>query len=65
MIKDIEQIEYRSGMLESGMSDAGGDHRGLMEYINKRYRFETFCYGPKSCLFCRAGVTRKVPGKKE
>lgn len=30
----------------------------------KRYRFETFCYGPKSCLFYRAGPTRKVPGRK-
>jgi len=29
----------------------------------KRYRFETFCYGPKSCLVYRAGATRKVPGK--
>ena len=30
----------------------------------KRYRFETFCYGPKSCFFYRAGPTRKVPGRK-
>jgi hypothetical protein len=30
----------------------------------KRYRFETFCYGPKSCDFYRAGPTRKVPGRK-
>jgi hypothetical protein len=30
----------------------------------KRYRFETFCYGPKSCSFFRAGPTRKVPGRK-
>jgi hypothetical protein len=30
----------------------------------KRYRFETFCYGPKSCTFYRAGPTRKVPGRK-
>jgi hypothetical protein len=30
----------------------------------KKYRFETFCYGPKSCLFYRAGATRKVPGRK-
>lgn len=30
----------------------------------KRYRFETFCYGPKSCTFYRAGATRKVPGRK-
>jgi len=28
----------------------------------KKYRFETFCYGPKSCEFYRAGPTRKVPG---
>ncbi|MBW1982724.1 MAG: hypothetical protein JRJ12_16060 [Deltaproteobacteria bacterium] len=30
----------------------------------KRYRFETFCYGPKSCSFYRAGPRRKVPGRK-
>ena len=30
----------------------------------KRYRFETFCYGPKSCPIYRAGPTRKVPGRK-
>ena len=29
-----------------------------------RYRQETFCYGPKSCLFYRAGPTRKVPGRR-
>jgi hypothetical protein len=30
----------------------------------KRYRSETFCYGPKSCPFYKAGPTRKVPGRK-
>lgn len=30
----------------------------------KRYRFETFCYGPKSCTAYRAGPTRKVPGRR-
>ncbi len=30
----------------------------------KRYRQETFCYGPKTCRFYRAGATRKVPGRK-
>ena len=30
----------------------------------KEYRFETFCYGPKSCVLYRAGPTRKVPGRK-
>ena len=30
----------------------------------KRYRFETFCYGPKGCSFYRAGPPRKVPGRK-
>jgi hypothetical protein len=29
-----------------------------------RRRRETFCYGPKSCPFYRAGPTRKVPGRK-
>ncbi|KPJ82989.1 MAG: hypothetical protein AMS19_05945 [Gemmatimonas sp. SG8_23] len=30
----------------------------------KRYRFETFCYGPKSCGLYRPGPTRKVPGRR-
>lgn len=30
----------------------------------KRYRFETFCYGPKRCAFYKAGPKRKVPGRK-
>ena len=30
----------------------------------KRYRSETFCYGPKSCPLYKAGPTRKVPGRK-
>lgn len=30
----------------------------------KKYRFETFCYGPKSCSLYRAGATRKVPGRR-
>jgi hypothetical protein len=30
----------------------------------KRYRTETFCYGPKSCSFYKPGPTRKVPGRK-
>lgn len=30
----------------------------------KRYRTETFCYGPKRCSFYRAGPTRKVPGRR-
>lgn len=30
----------------------------------KRYRIETFCYGPKSCSLYKPGPTRKVPGRK-
>ncbi|HOX22601.1 MAG TPA: hypothetical protein PLL10_03985 [Elusimicrobiales bacterium] len=30
----------------------------------KQYRFETFCYGPKSCPAYQPGATRKVPGRK-
>ena len=30
----------------------------------KRYRAETFCYGPMSCSIYKAGPTRKVPGRK-
>jgi hypothetical protein len=28
------------------------------------HRFETFCYGPKSCPAYRAGPTRKAPGRQ-
>lgn len=28
-----------------------------------KYRYETFCYGPKSCRFYKAGPIRKVPGR--
>jgi hypothetical protein len=31
---------------------------------HKRYRSETFCYGPKSCSLYRAGRIRTVPGRK-
>lgn len=30
----------------------------------KRYRFETFCYGPKNCSLYKAGKARKVPGRR-
>lgn len=30
----------------------------------KRYRLETFCYGPKSCAFYKAGPQRQVPGRR-
>jgi hypothetical protein len=30
---------------------------------NKKYRIETFCYGPKSCKLYKSGPTRKVPGR--
>ena len=29
-----------------------------------RYRYETFCYGPKSCKFYKSGPVRVVPGRK-
>lgn len=30
----------------------------------RRYRTETFCYGPKSCPFYQSGPVRTVPGRK-
>jgi hypothetical protein len=30
----------------------------------KKYRFETFCYGPLSCQLYKPGPTRKVEGRK-
>ena len=39
-------------------------HLGQAERpAKKKYRFETFSYGPKSCPLYRAGATRKVPGR--
>lgn len=29
----------------------------------KKYRFETFCYGPLSCKLYKAGPNRKVEGR--
>jgi hypothetical protein len=34
------------------------------EPSKKRYRYETFCYGPKSCSFYKPGPIRKVPGRQ-
>lgn len=33
-------------------------------FLEVRRRFETFCYGPKSCALYRSGPTRKVPGRR-
>jgi hypothetical protein len=30
----------------------------------RRYRTETFCYGPRSCSLYQSGPTRKVPGRR-
>ena len=30
----------------------------------RKYRCESFCYGPKSCSLYKAGPTRKVPGRR-
>jgi hypothetical protein len=30
----------------------------------RRYRTETFCYGPRSCPFYRSGPERTVPGRR-
>jgi hypothetical protein len=30
----------------------------------RRYRTETFCYGPRSCPLYRSGPVRKVPGRR-
>lgn len=30
----------------------------------QRFREETFCYGPKSCMFYKPGPQRRVPGRR-
>ncbi|NLO34785.1 MAG: hypothetical protein GX112_00350 [Clostridiaceae bacterium] len=32
--------------------------------VSRKYRFESFCYGPKSCPFYQMGRPRSVPYKK-
>jgi len=31
---------------------------------HRRYRTETFCYGPLACRLYRPGPERKVPGRR-
>ena len=31
--------------------------------VRQKYRFESFCYGPKSCKFYKMGKPRVVPYK--
>ncbi len=31
--------------------------------VSQRFRFETFCYGPKNCVFYKMGKPRAVPYK--
>lgn len=50
--------------LYPGLPDAGGDDHRPLEPFPKTFRFETFCYGPRSCALYSAGPTRKVPGRK-
>ena len=33
--------------------------------VRQKYRFESFCYGPKSCKFYKMGKPRAVPYKGE
>lgn len=40
----------------------------VIEYdwgVRQKYRFESFCYGPKSCKFYKMGKPRAVPYKDE
>ena len=58
----------------SGLGSLTSAQQALAEFLEvdpdlwnpskKRYRFETFCYGPKSRPFYRAGPRREVPGRK-
>ena len=44
----------------------GRGHRRLAAWNprgKKKYRFETFCYGPLNCTFYKAGPNRKVEGR--
>jgi len=35
------------------------------DHSRRQYRFETFCYGPKSCSSYKAGPPRRVQGRKK
>ena len=48
--------------LHVGMPDAGRDDY-QWNPSKRRYRTETFCYGPFSCPVYESGPVRKVPGR--
>jgi hypothetical protein len=53
---------FRAGDILMGQSQPVADPWKPRDDV--RYRFETFCYGPKSCRLHRPGPRRKVPGRK-
>jgi hypothetical protein len=48
----------------------GGCHMAVEMIVDqwnpskRRYRTETFCYGPRSCSLYRSGPQRKIPGRR-
>jgi hypothetical protein len=50
--------------LHLGMSDASRDDHNQSNPSRRRYRTETFCYGPRSCRLYRAGPMRTAPGRR-
>lgn len=71
---DLETYEYRGARILSLSCWKGKCFRCVwanmaaveIEYdwgISKKYRYESFCYGPKSCKFYKIGKPRSVPYK--
>ena len=73
---DMETYEQRGARMLSKSSYKGKCFQCVwatmsaveIEYnwgVSKKYRFESFCYGPKSCKFYKMGKPRAVPYKDE
>jgi hypothetical protein len=61
---DVRTYETKCGSCKWGCNMAVEMIIDQWNPSNKKFRTETFCYGPKSCPFYKPGPTRKVPGRK-
>jgi len=46
------------------LPDAGGDDHRAVEHVPKAVPVRSLLHGPKSYPFYRAGIVRRVPGRK-
>jgi hypothetical protein len=63
---DQRHHDYRGYVLTlegTCAEDEGRFAVAIGEAAQAKHRFETFCYGPKSCSLYKAGPKRTVPGR--